>query len=437
MTKYNFDQKPNTVVEYAETGLLEEIKAGPYACLIGPNNAGKSYVLKTILLEVGVKAVYLGPARYNNFNALSPYAPRPTRRSEWFQQFQKQFRETSQNLDSSPFNVQQAIAELDDARRTELFEIVREILGVELSLELAYPENEMSQRYISCDGHNFSFASSGTRLVVSLVTSLLDTEYTHFLIDEPELGVSPRSQGQLADFILDETRREKYFSHAKSIVFATHSSLFLDRKNIKTNLMVQKDGDKVTVKRLESLSDFNQIHFFLLGNRLESLFLPSVILFVEGPTEEKYLNRIFQTRYPEMSASIINATNDSEMKRYAHMVSQIFPDLQRSPYHGRIIPILDSVHGTGILDTLKKKGILDEQIVTWSKNGIEHYYPNEIMREIFGGLGPMSIIGDEVTMNGTTLRKLELVEKVIARIDKNTEYPQEVHSKLFSLLALL
>ncbi len=308
------------------------------------------------------------------------------------------------------------------------------VLGAELTLELAYPENEMSQRYISCDGHNFSFASSGIRLVVSIVTSLLDDEYTHFLIDEPELGISPKSQGQLADFLLEDANRKKYFPHIKSIVFATHSSLFLDRKNISNNLIINKQDDNINVHRLSSLSEFNQIHFFLLGNRLESLFLPSIILFVEGESEEIFLGRVIQTKYPGLSVSIINATNDSEMKRYAHMMAQIFPDLQRSPYNRRIVPILDSTHGADIVETLKKKGVSEDRIIKWSKNGIEHFYPETIMQEIFGGIGQMSIVEDNITMCGTTHRKLDLAKKVASKVDVTTQYPDEIEQKLFSIL---
>ena len=199
MPKYGFDERPKTVIEYEKEKIAEQLKSGPYSCVIGPNNTGKSFLLKSLVIELGETATYLGPARYNNFNSLSPYAPQPSRRSKWWRQFREQFKTQNQNLDNSPFNVQQAIAELSDDRRERLFEIVEKLLGVELSLELSHPQNEMSQRYISSDGHNFSYSSSGTRLIVSIITSLLDEEYTHFLIDEPELGVSPQAQGQLAE----------------------------------------------------------------------------------------------------------------------------------------------------------------------------------------------------------------------------------------------
>ena len=87
-----------------------------------------------------------------------------------------------------------------------------------------------------------------------------------------------------------------------------------------------------------------------------------------------------------------------------------------------------------ITDTLKKKGVSEDRIITWSKNGIEHFYPEAIMREIFGGYGPMNIQGDDVTMCGITKRKMDLVDQIISKVDTNTVYPEEFSRKLFTLL---
>ncbi|MEW9922359.1 hypothetical protein AB2B41_22395, partial [Marimonas sp. MJW-29] len=61
-------------------------------------------------------------------------------------------------------------------------------------------------------------------------------------------------------------------------------------------------------------------------------------------------------------------------------------------------------------------------------------HPEEIMRELFGGIGPISVLGDEVTMCGITMRKVELADKVAAKITQETKYPDEVEKKLFSVL---
>src|SRR5439155_10426513 len=122
---------------------------------------------------------------------------------------------------------------------------------------------------------NLSFTSSGFRLITTLVTSLLDPDFDTFLIDEPELGISPEAQGILSDFLFDRAHRATYFSHIKTLVFASHSTIFLDRTHITNNYAVEKRGDEIFVKQVQSQADFNGIHFFLLGNRFETLYLPS------------------------------------------------------------------------------------------------------------------------------------------------------------------
>lgn len=429
---YNFDEQPATVLAGESQKHYDEILTHDVCCLIGPNNSGKSFLLKKMTEQLKGKGTYLGPARYSNFNTLAPYSPKKGRKQKKFQDFINTFRNNTQNIDNSPFNIQQAIAELSNEGRDNLFDMVEGVMGAKLTLALADPDNSMSQRYVSADGHNFAFASSGTRLIVSILASLLDSDFSHFLIDEPELGVSPESQSKLVEFILNADNRRKYFPHISNLVFATHSTIFLNRVEISKNYTVRKDGDVIRLERLASLADFNRIHFSLLGNSLQKLFLPNLILFVEGPSEETFLSRALQIRYPSMSFSIINATGDAEMKRYAHMLSQIFPDLQNSPYRDRVIPVLDKVHGSGIVDRVVAKGIPEASIVVWSKNGVENFYPSDAMDIIFGAGGNLSIIGDEVARNGTKVRKMDLVARVASMLTEKTKHHPELVEKLFN-----
>jgi predicted ATPase len=266
---YRHDQKPNTTLSQNGNLLLQDIRNSRYAVLCGRNNCGKSYFLKLIKHAVGESASFLGPARYQNFNMLTPYAPRANKKSEENRQWLNQWRNNTQNLDNSPFHLQQAIAELGNAKRDQLIEIMDVLLGSKMDILHTIPSNSMSQQYISVNGHNISFTSSGYRLITSLVTSLLNEEYDTFLIDEPELGISPEAQGVFADFLFDETTRAKYFSHIKTLVLATHSTVFLDRKNITNNYFLSKTGDEIEVDKVDSVAQINRIHFFLLGNRLE------------------------------------------------------------------------------------------------------------------------------------------------------------------------
>ncbi len=431
---YQHDQKPNTTLTTEARALLDNVKNNDFVVLCGRNNCGKSYLLKLMTQAIGETASFLGPARYQNFNMLTPYAPGANKRSEKFQQWLRQWKQSTQNLDNSPFNLQQAIAELSNVKRDQLIEIMHALLDSKMEILHTIPENSMSQQYISVNGHNISFTSSGYRLIASLVTSLLNDEYDIFLIDEPELGVSPEAQGIFADFLFDATMRAKYFSHVKTLVVATHSTVFLDRKNINNNYFVSKSGDEIDVNQVASVADINRIHFFLLGNRLESLYMPSAIVIVEGKCDYAYIERVLHTRYPDTRFSIISANSDSRIREVFSITKSLFGDIQKSPYQNRIFAVIDSVHGSGLPQQLEKMGIPKDNVVVWSKNGIEYYYPPQILNDIFHSTEEISINGDQISLNNLTYTKNELVEMVIPKINQATEYNDEFTKELLNMI---
>ncbi|MFY0678669.1 MAG: AAA family ATPase [Neptuniibacter sp.] len=429
---YLHDQKPNTTLSEDARKLLNDIRSSKYAVLCGRNNCGKSYFLKLITQAVGETASFLGPARYQNFNMLTPFSPRPSQRSEKYRQWLQQWRSSAQNLDNSPFNLQQAIAELSNVKREQLIEIMETLLGSRMEILHTIPENSMSQQYISVNGHNISFTSSGYRLITSLVTSLLNEEYDTFLIDEPELGISPEAQGIFSDFLFNGEIRSKYFGHVKTLVIATHSTVFLDRRSIENNYFVSKSGDEIDINRVNSVADINKIHFFLLGNRLESLYMPSSIIIVEGKCDHAYIERVLHTRYPNTRFSIISANSDNRIRQVFSVTKSLFGDIQKSPYQNRIFAVIDSVHGTGLPQKLKDMGLPEENVIVWSKNGIEYYYPPNIVSDIFHSTGEVQIDGDRITLNNLSYTKGDLAEMVIPKIAEDTEYNNEFTTEFLS-----
>lgn len=418
---YQYDQRPSTRFTEHALAVLAHIRESEYAVLVGRNNCGKSFLLKTLTQQWGQTASYLGPARYQNFNLLGYYTPNRNRRNERWNQFISQWQhQQQQNIDNSPVNLQQAISELTDAQRETLIEIIELLLGTRMEIRDTVPGNSMSQKYISCNGHNISFTSSGFRLIATLLTSLLDTDYDTFLIDEPELGVSPEAQGVLADFLFDRTHRAKYFPHIRTIVFATHSTVFLDRRNIANNYVVSKIGDEIDLSRVSTVGELNKVHFFLLGNRFETLYLPSAILLVEGKCDHQFIERAVTLRFPNSQLSVIAANSDSRIKEVLTIAGGLLTDIQRSPYRDRIFVVLDSVHSASLPEHLEKMGVLRENIVKWPLNGIEFYYPPVLLDRIFPGSGDLTINGDRVSRGGVEYHKNELTEKVVALLDPTT-----------------
>ncbi|PKO87840.1 MAG: ATP-binding protein [Betaproteobacteria bacterium HGW-Betaproteobacteria-12] len=432
---YQYDQRPSTRFSDESATLLQRIRESEYAVLVGRNNCGKSYLLKTMTQHWGQNASYLGPARYQNFNLLGYYTPNRNRRGERWNQFMQQWNQQQQNIDNSPVNLQQAIAELSDSQRENLVEIIDLLLGVKLEIRHTVEGNSMSQKYIECGGHNISYTSSGFRLIATLVTSLLDTDYDTFLIDEPELGISPEAQGVLADFLFDRAHRQKYFPHIRTVVFATHSTVFLDRQHISNNYVVNKSGDEISLRQVATQSDLNQVHFFLLGNRFETLYLPSAIVLVEGKCDHRFIDRVTALRFQNAQLSIIAANSDSRIKEVLTIARGLFSDIQRSPYRDRIFVVLDAVHTAGLPEQLVSMGLQAENIIKWPQNGIEYYYPPTLLEKIFGMSGSIEINGDRISRNGIAYTKNELVEKVVTLLEPSTPQHEQFETMFLQPLA--
>jgi hypothetical protein len=65
------------------------------------------------------------------------------------------------NLDNSPIDLAQTIAQLSDDQRNSLFALLDRLLGSQTSIQQTHPTNSMSQKYVSVDGYNLVYQSSG------------------------------------------------------------------------------------------------------------------------------------------------------------------------------------------------------------------------------------------------------------------------------------
>lgn len=430
----DFDEPPPTKIASDSQAAFKSLQTKELAVLCGQNNSGKSFTLRQTLQKLGKKASYLGPARYNNFTHLGVYSPQPNRKTKEWRQLLRQIKNDKKNIDNSPLNLSRSIAEMSDTRRGKLFDLIDNLLGTNTQVRPTVDNNSMSQKYVDVDGYNLSYTSSGYRLVATLLTVLLDKHYKKILIDEPELGLSPEIQGAVADFLYNSKYRSKHFPHIDSIILATHSPIFLDRDNVKNNFFVEKDGAEIRINQLETVQELNSLQFFLLGNRFETLFLPSAIILVEGKTDYEYINRLVNIKYPDSLVSVIQCNSDSRVKEVLHIAEQMLTDIQRSPYADRIFAVLDSVHGDGLTDQLEQMGLPNQNIIIWDSNGIEHIYPPDILKQKFGSYEELKIEGDVVSSNGINVKKAELASYVTTRLTENVDLPEEMQEKLLNRL---
>ena len=263
---------------------------------------------------------------------------------------------------------------------------------------------------------------------MTMIGTLLDERFESVLIDEPELGLAPKVQQQFADIFQDPHKRQEKFPHLKQVFLATHSHVFLSRRDIQSNFTVTKQGNKISVEQIKSISDFHRLQFNLLGNSLENMFFPGAIVIVEGKTDKAYLDKLLQLRFPDGKITVTGSGGD--VKRRVYTLKDVFGGLTASPFRNRLFVVLDSVHQRGLVAELVKQGLPQDNAIVWSKNGIEYLYPEGIVAGIYGCTADqvehLNFSGDAVVVNGIAKTKDELSREVLMRLKDDTPLPAEL-----------
>jgi len=407
-----------------------------YTALAGPNNSGKSLVLRSLKYTLGRSSYFVGTNRFYHVYHLSTSLRQTNELDQFESNFQSQFNDESHNHEQNVFDLARIITSLSDKRRSDLFTLCGALIGSTFSMKKVEEDNELSPRYIDMDGQNLSVGSTGTRLLMTILGICMDDRFKTILIDEPELGLSPKVQNALSAFLQDEAQRSKYFPHLERVFVSTHSQLFLSRSDMASNYVVSKDGARISLTKTQDINEFHRLQFNLLGNSLESLYFPSAIVVVEGKTDHAYLDRIIAVKFGGRRVTVIPSGGDVKKKVYA--LKESFGDLEKSPFRSRLFVVLDKVHQHGLSDELARLGVLPQNIVVWLKNGIEYYYPAEILQSVFScsaeQIEHLSIVGDVVSLNGISKTKNDLATAVIRQIDGNTRFPADLLERLLNPL---
>ena len=424
-----FHPSVNEIVPSAAEGRL--------VVFTGGNNSGKSAYLKKAIEDP--KKLYIGVNRFYSFHHLSLYSKNDQELQNWFTQQKNETRQKYRNYEQSFFNCQTAISRLDNDRRKTLFDKFEELFGAKAEMLSEDPNNEFSHRFISIDGDSLSVTSSGTRLFLGILAALMDDRFTSVAIDEPELGLSPSLQRRLADIVIGGNGKEALFPHNPNIILSTHSHLFLDREVPTNNWVVSKDGNLISAKQCTDFHEIHDIQFRLLGNDLSQLFLPDAVCFVEGETDQLYLETILKLHLPRLRA-VIQSCNGDIAKRLAYWASTL-GDIQLSPYRTRTFVVYDSVKQAGIERACSSAGLPDASRIEWQGNGIEYVYPMDILRTIYRNpsleIRDLIISGDEVTANSISYKKMELCKKVCDALRDDTPLPAELRDKFIAPLSAL
>ena len=408
--------------------------------LSGANNSGKSLLLKLLHQEIGSRSLLLGCDRFYHFSDL-PYASDGFDYAGHYRSSIQQLYQRGSNTEKTNFPLQQVISNLPDERRAKLFEICTEKFGEKFEVRPRREDTKMTKYYVTVGGLELSQCSTGTRLFLLLLGALMSSEHGTVLIDEPELGLSPHLQRELAGIIFDEDLREELFPSIQSLFIATHRHHFLARGQLDANFVVQKAGSKVSLKQVMDTSTYHDLLLRMLGDDLGAFFMPKAIILVEGPSDKVFFERIFAEEFPGVELSIVNCGGDGRIAVFFNQLLALLPNFHCSPYRSRTFIILDAVNS--VKDgAFTRAGIPSSNVVRLDKNGIEFYYPINFLAQVFGvaeALEDSIILSEEtVTIGDVTKKKVEVAQEIVLKmkgeIPINDELTRKVLGPIRSML---
>ena len=397
--------------------------------LAGPNNSGKTLFLRQLRTQLGQSAYFLQCNRFSHVDILNTRQIDKFEHHRYYDNFLQNYYTSNQNQENSELNLEQLLTNLSEAQLDRLFEIVSNLLGQQFSLKRVDEASRFSPYFIDMDGQNLRLASTGTRLLFALLGLLLDQRFDVIIIDEPEIGLSPRVQTALAAMLYHPENRTGFFSHLKQIYIATHSHLFLDRATFSNNHIVSRSGLDVKVSPVTSVSGLHRLQFNLLGNDLEAMSLPSAIVIVEGECDQIFLAKIFEISLPEKRISIVRAGGDGEILNKVNTLKEALGDIASGPYRDRLFAVLDARHSAKKV-RLVGQGLREDHIRVWSRNGVEYLYPPVRLAALFRctpeELDSINLEADPIEFAGTRRTKKALAQDVVDKISTDDPLDPEL-----------
>lgn len=398
----------------------------------GPNNSGKSYLLKVLHRELGPNAVLLACNRFYHFADLPQADGQFDMHQHYKNSIQGLFR-SDQNRDNSNYPLPKLISSLTDSKRELLLDICSECFGEEFRIVPREPHNKMTKFYIQVDGTELQKCSTGTRLFLLLLSALMNSNTETVLIDEPEIGLSPSLQRKLSTIIYTESSRQELFPQLRNVYVVTHSHHFLDRNTLDNNYIVTKSYKRIRVEPIYTISDYHRLVLDMLGDNLTTFLLPEMFVLVEGPSDARFLGKIFDIHLPGKFVSVIDCGGDGRIAGKFDTLSRLLPNFHKTPYRNRTFVVLDANNSTKT-GAFTRHGIPESNIVKLSHNGIEYYYPPEVVAEIVGctreQAEALTVSGNDVSVAGVNFPKTRMAEEVANRVTIELPLAHELESAL-------
>jgi hypothetical protein len=283
---------------------------------------------------------------------------------------------------------------------------------------------------------------TGAKAVLPIIIQLFNPGVTLLAIDEPELGLEPRMQKIIFQAIKDASQGANGFP-LKRVLLATHSHLFLDRKDIQNNFSIQKVDSVVSIAQLKETEELHTATYLLLGSNPTDLFFPSNVIIVEGRSDRIFLDAIFQLgksegRFKSENLAFHFLDGYDKLKEGSEAIAQMLKTQSYVPvYRDRICGLVDQPHRKGKLIQEVRDLFKDgnkRRFIELEKPAIEFYYPLTAVNKAFN----VSLTNEEYEVlvheylnsvqkkppftgnfRGEILSKVMLAEKIVQQLNLN------------------
>ena len=128
--------------------------------LSGPNNGGKSLLLKQLFCLVGHEGYLIACNRFSQIADLNTRQQNVHEYRQYYDNFLNSFYTSHQNTEDNQLRLDQIITGLKNDQREKLFSVAKDLLGNVFSLKRTDQENEFSPYYVDMDGEHLAARGS-------------------------------------------------------------------------------------------------------------------------------------------------------------------------------------------------------------------------------------------------------------------------------------
>lgn len=367
-----------------------KIPLGWLNIFVGPNNSGKSQILKFLMDRPSKLAIndseidYVGPDRFNVTNDVTVSSGSYNQLSSGLSQRRADDVNRAERIPID--TTHELVLKLKDKDKDRLLEWHKKYFG-NLEIKKTDEENRDSPRKIEVDGQPLSVQGTGSRAVLAILVKLFDPTLKALCIDEPELSIEPKTQRKLFEIIKSIASRKASGLPKKKIFIATHSHLFIDKEKPSNNYKVEKINNQVIIKSIKNKEELANVTFNLLGNSPGDIFLPSNFLIVSGISDKIFFDSILNIINSKNKRVMIHyAEGDQNILFSAELFEQMLKFLNYSPYKKSVCVLIDK-QNTPKISLREIRNILGDngtRVVELGEGAIEFYYPKGILKKVSG-----------------------------------------------------